>query len=59
MTQRRKGDVSCPGDQVEGPGAGFKLYDRGVDRKRNGEGLILKEEQEKEVVDVHECEAGN
>ena len=32
-------------------GAGFKLYYHGVDRKRNGVGVLLKEEDVKNVVE--------
>ena len=43
----------------------FKLSYHGVDRKRNGVGVILKESYVKNAVEVksagqgHECEAGN
>ncbi|KAI5108319.1 hypothetical protein C0J45_1913 [Silurus meridionalis] len=50
MMERRK---VCSGDQVErNIGGGFKLFYYGVDGKRNGVEVILKEEYSKSVVEV-------
>ncbi|KAE8288310.1 hypothetical protein D5F01_LYC12175 [Larimichthys crocea] len=49
MMQRRKVDILCvqetrwKGSKARSLGAGFKLFYRGVDRKRNGVGVILEE----------------
>ena len=39
-------------EQARNIGARFKLYYHGEDRKRNGVGMILKEEHAKNVVEV-------
>ncbi|XP_062866594.1 uncharacterized protein LOC134329279, partial [Trichomycterus rosablanca] len=58
MMQRRKVDVLCVqetkwrGSKAYSIGAGFKLFYHGVDRKRNGVGVVLKEELAKNVVEV-------
>ncbi|KAK2918570.1 hypothetical protein Q8A73_002941 [Channa argus] len=50
MMQRRKVDILCvqdtrwKGSKARSLGAGFKLFHHGSDRKRNGVGVILKEE---------------
>ncbi|KAF7641145.1 hypothetical protein LDENG_00292100, partial [Lucifuga dentata] len=50
MMQRRKVDILCvqetrwKGSKARSLGAGFKLFYHGVDGKRNGVGVILKEE---------------
>uniref|UniRef100_A0A673K0B0 Craniofacial development protein 2-like n=1 Tax=Sinocyclocheilus rhinocerous TaxID=307959 RepID=A0A673K0B0_9TELE len=58
MMQRRKVDILCvqetrwKGSKARSIGAGFKLFYHGVDRKRNGVGVILKEEFVKNVLEV-------
>ncbi|KAK3573842.1 hypothetical protein QTP86_032881 [Hemibagrus guttatus] len=50
MMERRKVDILCvketwwKGSKARGIGAGFKLFYYGVDSKRNGVGVVLKEE---------------
>ncbi|KAK3509034.1 hypothetical protein QTP70_018812 [Hemibagrus guttatus] len=52
--ERRKVDILCvqetrwKGSKARSIGAGFKLFYYGVDSKRNGVGVVLKEEFEKE-----------
>ncbi|ROL49068.1 Craniofacial development protein 2 [Anabarilius grahami] len=56
MMQRRKVDILCvqetrwKGSKARSIGAGFKLFYHGVDRKKNGEEVILKEEFVKNVL---------
>ncbi|XP_065675628.1 uncharacterized protein LOC136091844 [Hydra vulgaris] len=45
-------DTRCKGSKARSIGGGFKLFYHGVDRKRNGVGVILKEEFSKSVVEV-------
>lgn len=58
MMERRKVDILCvqetrwKGSKARTIGSGFKLFYHGVDRKRNGVGVILKEEFVKNVVEV-------
>ncbi|XP_051793709.1 uncharacterized protein LOC127530597 [Acanthochromis polyacanthus] len=58
MMQRRKVDILCvqetrwKGSKARSLGAGFKLFYHGVDRKRNGVGVILKEEFVRNVLEV-------
>ncbi|XP_051806753.1 uncharacterized protein LOC127534762 [Acanthochromis polyacanthus] len=58
MMQRRKVDILCvqetrwKGSKARSLGAGFKLFCHGVDRKRNGVGVILKEEFVRNVLEV-------
>ena len=59
MMQRRwKVDILCvqetswKGSKVRSWGAGFKLFYHGVDGKRNGVGVILKEELLRNVLEV-------
>ena len=58
MMQRRKVDILCvqetrwKGSKARSLGAGFKLFYHGVDRKRNGVGVILKEELVRNVLEV-------
>ena len=58
MMQRRKVDILCvqetrwKGSKARSLGAGFKLFYHGVDGKRNGVGVILKEEFVGNVLEV-------
>uniref|UniRef100_A0A3B3BNZ8 Endonuclease/exonuclease/phosphatase domain-containing protein n=1 Tax=Oryzias melastigma TaxID=30732 RepID=A0A3B3BNZ8_ORYME len=58
MMQRRKVDILCvqetrwKGSKARSLGAGFKLFYHGGDGKRNGVGVILKEEFVRSVVEV-------
>ncbi|KAK2899776.1 hypothetical protein Q8A73_012905 [Channa argus] len=58
MMQRRKVDILCvqetrwKGSKARSLGAGFKLFYHGSDRKRNGVGVILKEEFVRNVLEV-------
>ena len=58
MMARRKVDILCvqetrwKGNKARNIGGGYKLFYHGVDGKRNGEGVILKEEYTKNVVEV-------
>ncbi|KAI5088055.1 hypothetical protein C0J45_21598 [Silurus meridionalis] len=58
MMERRKVDMLCvqeikwKGSKSRNIGGGFKLFYHGVDGKRNGVGVILKEEYSKSVVEV-------
>ncbi|KAI5610689.1 hypothetical protein C0J50_11967, partial [Silurus asotus] len=58
IMERRKGDMLCvqetkwKGSKARNIGGGFKLFYYGVDGKRNGVGVILKEEYSKSVVEV-------
>ena len=58
MMERRKVDILCvqetkwKGSKARSIGAGFKLFYHGVDRKRNGVGVVLKEDYAKSVVEV-------
>ncbi|KAI5100255.1 hypothetical protein C0J45_9241 [Silurus meridionalis] len=58
MMERRKVDILCvqetkwKGSKARNIGGGFKLFSYGVDGKRNGVGVILKEEYSKSVVEV-------
>ncbi|KAI5625955.1 hypothetical protein C0J50_14509 [Silurus asotus] len=58
MMERRKVDMLCvqeikwKGSKARNIGGGFKLFYYGVDEKRNGIGVILKEEYSKRVVEV-------
>ncbi|KAI5611754.1 hypothetical protein C0J50_1395, partial [Silurus asotus] len=58
MMERRKVDMRCvqetkwKGSKARNIGCGFKLFFNGVDGKRNGVGVILKEEYSKSVVKV-------
>ncbi|KAI5609143.1 hypothetical protein C0J50_6145, partial [Silurus asotus] len=58
MMERRKVDMLCvqetkwKGSKARNIGGGFKLFYYGVDGKRNGVGVILKEEYSKSVVEV-------
>lgn len=50
MIQKRKVDIRCvqetrwKGRRARSLGVGFKLFYHGMDRKRNGVGVVLKEE---------------
>ncbi|KAK3566491.1 hypothetical protein QTP86_034063 [Hemibagrus guttatus] len=56
--ERRKVDILCvqetrwKGSKARSIGAGFKLFYYGVDSKRNGVGVVLKEEFERNVLEV-------
>ncbi|XP_065675780.1 craniofacial development protein 2-like [Hydra vulgaris] len=56
--ERRKLDILCvpetrwKGSKTRSIGGGFKLFCHGVDRKRNGVGVILKNEFSKSVVEI-------
>ncbi|KAK3554745.1 hypothetical protein QTP70_033439 [Hemibagrus guttatus] len=56
--ERRKVDILCvqetrwKGSKARSIGAGFKLFYYGVDRKRNGVGVVLKEEFVRNVLEV-------
>ncbi|KAK3507209.1 hypothetical protein QTP70_010211 [Hemibagrus guttatus] len=58
MMERRKVDILCvqetrwKGSKARSIGAGFKLFYYGVDSKRNGVGVVLKEEFERNVLEV-------
>ncbi|KAK2917518.1 hypothetical protein Q8A73_004265 [Channa argus] len=58
MMQRRKVDILCvqetrwKGSKAKSLGAGFKLFYHGSDRKRNGVGVILKEDFVRNVLEV-------
>ncbi|KAK3570071.1 hypothetical protein QTP86_010237 [Hemibagrus guttatus] len=58
MMERRKVDILCvqetrwKGSKARSIGAGFKLLYYGVDSKRNGVGVVLKEEFVKNVLEV-------
>ncbi|KAK3573200.1 hypothetical protein QTP86_015121, partial [Hemibagrus guttatus] len=58
MMERRKVDILCvqetrwKGSKARSIGAGFKLFYYGVDSKRNGVGLVLKEESVRNVLEV-------
>ncbi|KAF3702385.1 hypothetical protein EXN66_Car018073 [Channa argus] len=58
MMQRRKVDILCvqetrwKGSKARSLGAGFKLFYHESDRKRNGVGVILKEEVVRNVLEV-------
>ncbi|KAK3550865.1 hypothetical protein QTP70_006412 [Hemibagrus guttatus] len=58
MMERRKVDILCvqetrwKGSKACSIGAGFKLFYYGVDRKRNGVGVVLKEEFVRNVLEV-------
>ncbi|KAK3514502.1 hypothetical protein QTP70_018662, partial [Hemibagrus guttatus] len=58
MMERRKVDILCvqetrwKGSKARSIGAGFKLFYYGVDSKRNGVGLVLKEEFVRNVLEV-------
>ncbi|KAK3571140.1 hypothetical protein QTP86_003095 [Hemibagrus guttatus] len=63
MMERRKVDILCvqetrwKGSKARSIGAGFKLFYYGVDSKRNGVGVVLKEEFVRNVLEVG-CELG-
>ncbi|MCJ8736042.1 hypothetical protein PDJAM_G00254280 [Pangasius djambal] len=58
MMERRKVDILCvqetrwKGSNARSIGAGFKLFYYGVDSKRNGVGVVLKEEFVRNVLEV-------
>ncbi|KAK3537219.1 hypothetical protein QTP70_003376 [Hemibagrus guttatus] len=58
MMERRKVDILCVqetrwrGSKARSIGAGFKLFYYGVDSKRNGVGVVLKEEFVRNVLEV-------
>ncbi|MCJ8739195.1 hypothetical protein PDJAM_G00044620 [Pangasius djambal] len=58
MMERRKVDILCvqetrwKGSKARSIGAGFKLFYYGVDSKRNGAGVVLKEEFGRNVLEV-------
>ncbi|MCJ8728839.1 hypothetical protein PDJAM_G00009160 [Pangasius djambal] len=58
MMERRKVDILCvqetrwKGSKAHSIGAGFKLFYYGVDSKRNGVGVVLKEEFGRNVLEV-------
>ncbi|KAK3508829.1 hypothetical protein QTP70_009603 [Hemibagrus guttatus] len=58
VVERRKVDILCvqetrwKGSKARSIGAGFKLFYYGVDSKRNGVGVILKEEFVRNVLEV-------
>ncbi|KAK3530027.1 hypothetical protein QTP86_009918 [Hemibagrus guttatus] len=58
MLDRRKVDILCvqetrwKGSKARSIGAGFKLFYYGVDSKRNGVGVVLKEEFVRNVLEV-------
>ncbi|KAK3530456.1 hypothetical protein QTP86_024366, partial [Hemibagrus guttatus] len=58
MMERRKVDILCVqetrwnGSKTRSIGAGFKLFFYGVDSKRNGVGVVLKEEFVRNVLEV-------
>ncbi|KAK3557295.1 hypothetical protein QTP70_026684, partial [Hemibagrus guttatus] len=59
MMEKRKVDILCvqetrwKGSKARSIGAGFKLFYYGVDSKRNGVGVVLKEEFVKNVLEVN------
>ncbi|KAK3508711.1 hypothetical protein QTP70_004260 [Hemibagrus guttatus] len=59
MLERRKVDILCvqetrwKGSKARSIGAGFKLFYYGVDSKRNGVGVVLKEEFVRNVLEVN------
>ncbi|KAK3529803.1 hypothetical protein QTP86_004629 [Hemibagrus guttatus] len=63
VMERRKVDILCvqetrwKGSKARSIGAGFKLFYYGVDSKRNGVGVVLKEEFMRNVLEVG-CELG-
>ncbi|KAK3572845.1 hypothetical protein QTP86_008260 [Hemibagrus guttatus] len=63
VMERRKVDILCvqetrwKGSKARSIGAGFKLFYYGVDSKRNGVGVVLKEEFVRNVLEVG-CELG-
>ncbi|KAK3506210.1 hypothetical protein QTP70_002182 [Hemibagrus guttatus] len=58
VMERRKVDILCvqetrwKGSKARSIGAGFKLFYNGVDSKRNGVGVVLKEEFVRNVLEV-------
>ena len=58
MMERRKVDILCvqetrwKGTKARNIGGGYKLFYHDVDGKRNGVGLILKEEYTRNVMEV-------
>ncbi|KAF7687188.1 hypothetical protein HF521_014416 [Silurus meridionalis] len=60
MMERRKVDMLCvqetkwKGSKARNIGGGFKLFYHGVDEKRNGVGVILREEYSKSVMEKKE-----
>ncbi|KAK3567839.1 hypothetical protein QTP86_027365 [Hemibagrus guttatus] len=58
VMERRKADILCvqetrwKGSKARSIGAGFKLFYYGVDSKRNGVGVVLKEEFVRNVLEV-------
>ena len=58
MMERRKVDILCAketkwkGSKARSIGGGFKLLYRGVNGRRNGVSIILKEDHSKSVVEV-------
>ena len=58
MMERRKVDILCVqetkwmGSKARSIGGGFKLFYHGVDGRRNGVGVILKEDYVKRVLEV-------
>ena len=58
IMERRKVDILCvqetkwKGSKARSLGGGFKLLYHGVDGRRNGVGIILKEDYAKSVVEV-------
>ena len=58
MMKRRKLDILCvqetrwKGSKAESIGGGFKLFYHGVDGRRNGVGISLKENLTKSVLEV-------
>ncbi|KAK3527016.1 hypothetical protein QTP86_006792 [Hemibagrus guttatus] len=58
MMERRKVDILCvqetrwKGSKARSIGAGFKLFYYGVDSKRNGVGVVLKEEFVRNVLEI-------
>ncbi|KAK3518728.1 hypothetical protein QTP70_010080 [Hemibagrus guttatus] len=58
MMERRKVDILCvqetrwKGSKARSIGAGFKLFYYGVDSKRNGVGVVLKEDLVRNVLEV-------
>lgn len=64
MIERRKVDVLCvqetrwKGRKARNIRAGYKLFYHGTDEKRNGEGIVLKEDCIKSVLEGKRQEAG-
>ncbi|KAF7696112.1 hypothetical protein C0J45_14382 [Silurus meridionalis] len=50
--RERRSETKWKGSKARNIGGGFKLFYHGVDGKRNGVGVILKEEFSKSVVEV-------